>query len=93
MHSVPWLNRVARSSLLLSSLLLALLAAPAPVPAAARSTRPTTPELIDQAFARGAISGDQRLTYLFYAVRDISRVPAALVGRGGWSATNGTARD
>lgn len=87
MRTLPWLNRVARPALLLGSLLLALLAAPAPVPAAARSARPTTPELIDQAYARGAISGDQRLTYLIYAVRDISRVPAALVGRGGWSAT------
>lgn len=87
MHSVPWLNRVVRSALLLGSLLLALIAAPAPVPAAALSTGPTTPALIDQAFARGAITGDQRLTYLIYAVRDPGRLPASLLGRGGWSAT------
>ena len=40
-----------------------------PVAAAARQA-PTTPALIDQAFARGEISSDQRLLYLIYAVHD-----------------------
>ena len=87
MHTLLWLNRAARPAVLLGMLLLALLAAPAPVPAAARSTRPTTPELIDRAYARGAITGDQRLTYLIEAVRDPGGLPAWLLGRGGWSAT------
>jgi hypothetical protein len=57
-----------------------------PASAAARQA-PTTPALIDQAFARGEISSDQRLLYLVYAVYDFGRLPAQFRGRPGWSAT------
>ena len=82
----------ARRSLALSILLLCIagvispLAAPRPASAAAQHA-PTTPDLINQAYARGEISSDQRLLYLIYAVRDFSRLPAQFRGRPGWSAT------
>jgi hypothetical protein len=57
-----------------------------PASATARQA-PTTPELIDRAFARGEISSDQRLLYLLYAVREFGRLPVQFRGRAGWSAT------
>lgn len=47
----------------------------------------TTPDLINQAHRKGELTAEKRLTYLVFAVYDISRVPAHLRGGVRWDAT------
>ena len=84
----PYARRLFALSVILVCMASAITASaqPRPVSATARQA-PTTPEVIDQAFARGEISSDQRLLYLIYAVSDFGKLPVQFLGRAGWSAT------
>lgn len=47
----------------------------------------STPELIDQALAKGEITEEERLLYLAYAVYEYESLPARFRGNVGWRAT------
>ena len=55
--------------------------------AAAHEQALLTPELIDQAFANGEITADQRLLYLAYAVYEYESLPVQFRSNVGWSGT------
>src|SRR5689334_7859327 len=84
----PHVRRLLALSMVLLCIASAIMtsARSGPVSAAARQA-PTTPALLDQAFARGEISSDQRLLYLIYAIYDFGKLPTQFHGRPGWSAT------
>jgi hypothetical protein len=44
----------------------------------------TTPELIEQAFARGEITAEQRILYLAYALYDYKSLPSQYLSSVGW---------
>ncbi len=44
----------------------------------------STPELIDQAFARGEITEEERLLYLAYALYGYESLPTRLLSNVGW---------
>jgi hypothetical protein len=66
------------------------IAAPTTEPAQAPSLvqQLSTPELIDQALARGEITEEERLLYLAYAVYEYESLPARFRGNVGWRATS-----
>ena len=48
----------------------------------------STPELIDQAFARGEITEEERLLYLAYALYEYESLPTRLLSNVGWRGTS-----
>ncbi|HYF61823.1 MAG TPA: hypothetical protein VD886_03360, partial [Herpetosiphonaceae bacterium] len=88
-HKYPLLGTFL-IALVLTSLLAqapALGSSAAAAPGSARGAAPATPALIDRAYAAGAISADQRLLYLAYALYDPAALPEQFRSRAGWYGT------
>ncbi|MCW5852606.1 MAG: hypothetical protein KIT87_21215 [Anaerolineae bacterium] len=60
---------------------------PAQAPATPLTAQLATPDLIEQAYRRGAISAEERLLYLAYAVYDYAALPPQFHSRVGWYGT------
>jgi hypothetical protein len=58
------------------------------VPTDESNQKLSTPGLIDQAYAKGEITADQRLLYLAYAIFEHESLPARFRSRIGWRATS-----
>ena len=51
------------------------------------SLKYSTPDLIQLAFAKGEINGEERLLYLAYALGDSEKLPTRYIGKAPWSGT------